>query len=728
MLNASAWIETFENVVTYSGFTENKWKQLVGKHIGSFNALKFRQLYEDCGSCSWAIFKRLFIEKFSNNYQKSVARSMIRRISVKDYDKFEDFVFDAYKYMENSGEEDPIKIAEELLGKLHPNVQRMIIGNMFSFTGDKKDLLMQILYAHNAEEQIKDSMKTYKNDLLETNNSKSNNNNQNILWEFRDIFSVDDFDFGLCKCTELDIKLKPGFKPIKSKPYRYNPKSREFIDKWIEIMLNKEAIRESNSTTSSPLVLVSAKGKAPRITIDYRRLNDYIKAEEYPTPTFQSIIDNLRGSKVFSIFDLTMSFYNIALKQDIRYLTAFITERGLFEFNRVPMGVKTSPKVLQKLIDMIIARYRWDFLNSYLDDWLTNSKTKEDHLIHIRKAFELLREHNLKVKPKKTQLFKEKLKFLGFELSSSGIEIDKNRINAILSLPAPMNQKQLRSFMGIMTFLKAFMGPQTTLHARNLFNLVKKDVVFEWTQEHQKSFDFFKQKLTTAPILTHPSEKCKKVLKCNASAYGIGGALCQVEDNVLKVISYYQKLLAKSQLHWSVCERELYAIIIGIRLFRKELIDQHFLIHSDNSALCSLNKIKPYNSMRLTRWAIEMSEFCFIVIYVKGSSNGMADCLSHLIVPKEDDREKTKVISSEKLIELISKDMNTVEDSNVSAFITRELHKTLSIIHTKDFDSETIEKYQKKDKLCKEIIVKLNSKDRKYRKISQRFKLFNNIL
>jgi hypothetical protein len=101
---------------------------------------------------------------------------MIRRISVKDYDKFEDFVFDAYKYMENSGEEDPIKIAEELVGKLHPNVQRMIIGNMFSFTGDKKDLLMQILYAHNAEEQIKDPMKTYKNDLLEINNSKSNNN------------------------------------------------------------------------------------------------------------------------------------------------------------------------------------------------------------------------------------------------------------------------------------------------------------------------------------------------------------------------------------------------------------------------------------------------------------------------------------------------------------------------------------------------------------------------
>jgi len=100
---------------------------------------------------------------------------MVSKISIKDYDKFEDFAWDALKHLENAGEDTPMKIAEEIGAKCHPNVQRMIKSQVMTFKGSNRDMLLNICYLQNEEEKIREKSFQYR---METkNNQKCNKSN-----------------------------------------------------------------------------------------------------------------------------------------------------------------------------------------------------------------------------------------------------------------------------------------------------------------------------------------------------------------------------------------------------------------------------------------------------------------------------------------------------------------------------------------------------------------------
>ena len=176
-------------------------------------------------------------------------------------------------------------------------------------------------------------------------------------------------------------------------------------------MLKSNIIEDSNSPITSPLIIVDYDNKISRPIVDYREVNKWIQDQEYPTPTFDQIIEQLKKCNIFSVFDLTKSFFNFKINKKCRYITAFICEEGVYQFKRLPMGLKISPKVLQRFVNEIIKDYRWKCMNAYYDDLLTNSIGFNQHLIDVKIFFELIRKHNLKLKPSKCQLFRDKISF-----------------------------------------------------------------------------------------------------------------------------------------------------------------------------------------------------------------------------------------------------------------------------------------------------------------------------
>jgi hypothetical protein len=588
---------------------------------------------------------------------------------------------------------------------------------------------------------------------------------QDLIWKNEKAFARDDYDIGYCDWISQAIETDPKMPHRKCRPHRYSKSDREIIDEICNELLKRGLIRKSNSSVASPVVLVKAKQKSPRLTMDYRWLNKFLKMGQYPTNNTKAILESIKKFGIGSLFDLVKSFHHVPIREEDKYKTAFITETGLYEWNVLPQGLAISPQVLQFITDTIVGEHKWRFLNNFIDDLLANSSDFEEHFRHVQTLLTNVIKYKVKLKPSKCQMFKEKLKFLGFWLSPEGISMDSDRVSAITNMPRPTNTKQILSFMGMITFVSDFI-PDVARHSEALYSLTRKNVTFDWGFEQEKSFNYLKRALTSSPVLTYPDDDCKKVILCDASNFSIGGLICQIEKKKgkeqLRILAYYHKSLNKFQRNWSTIEKELFAILVGVRKYGRELLDMEFDVYTDHMGLMALNKLKDFGNNRLKRWAIELSSYRFKVIYIKGKLNCAADFLSRLeysrkvhienksnfeeiqdkqvvriLDPNPSQEEDIDICISNKLIlfpipdpEIINI-LNDINDRIVKVSVIREedvinqlgLEKSGKAIDIKDL----IDK-QEDDLFCSVIKEKLLQNDRKFLRLKYRFRVFNEVL
>ena len=312
------------------------------------------------------------------------------------------------------------------------------------------------------------------------------------------------------------------------------------IHEWAQQMKRLGVVQSSNSPIASPIVLVKAKGKKPRPTMDYQILNKHIICEDYPYMTVSEAMDALSGAHWFSGIDFTMAFYSIKIKPEDRWKTAFRTHSELLELTRLPMGLKLSPKAMQKVVDRMIAAHKFHFLIGYIDDIMCYSQTWAEHINHLDILLKLIIENGFKLNAKKCQFFRKIIKFLGHIISSNGIQVDPERVKAIADLPVPRNVKDIRKVLGAINFCRSYVD-SIGRHAQPLYKLLKKNTEFKWTTECEIGFNQIKKALMSAPVLTHPKENCMKIIQTDSSDFAIGGFLGQLEDGKVRVIAYFSK-------------------------------------------------------------------------------------------------------------------------------------------------------------------------------------------
>jgi len=448
--------------------------------------------------------------------------------------------------------------------------------------------------------------------------------------EYPNLFSS---SLGTAKCMPYEIELCDAT-PVRSPPYRCGPPKLQILKQMVNELLSQGVIRPSKSPYASPAFLVPKNSGGSRLVVDYRKVNSKILFDSYPLPTIEQALEQFHGAVIFSVLDLNSAYFQIPLSSRSRRVTAFCTPFGLFEFNKLPMGISIGSQGLSRVVDELFADEKNHFVFNYLDDLIVYSRSLEEHGRHLRSVLDKLQSAGFTLNIDKVTLAASQIKYLGHLLSARGVSVLPDRVTAIQGYPPPQNLRALRRFLGMVGFYARFI-PNFSHRAAPLHALKKKGSQFIWTTQHQDAFDDLKA-LSESPVLQIPDFSGEFVLVTDASDLGVSAVLNQQVGVDLAPIAYYSRLLSPAERNYSTYEKECLAVLSGCDKFRSYLEHKEFVLQCDNLALCwLLKRVKEIG--RLGRWIIRLSPFKFKVVHTKGSDNVVADALSRVFdgtIPK----------------------------------------------------------------------------------------------
>ncbi|XP_014517361.1 uncharacterized protein LOC106774844 [Vigna radiata var. radiata] len=319
------------------------------------------------------------------------------------------------------------------------------------------------------------------------------------------------------------IMLKEGTNPINVRPYRYPYLMKEEIEKQAADMLKAGIIRPSQSPYSSPVILVKKKDGSWRFCVDYWALNKATFLDKFPIPIIEELLDELKGARYFSKLDPKAGYNQIRMGATDISKTAFRTHQGHFEFLVMPFGLTNAPATFQHVMNELMAAFLRKWVLVFFDDILVYSPTWEEHMKHLKMVLQLLEQQGWVANPKKCEFGKKRVHYFGHQISEQGVEMDYDRIKAVVEWGEPKNLKALRGFLGLTGYYRRFVWRYGEL-ARPLTELLKKGR-FEWTEKAGEAMAALKSTITSAPVLALPDFTQEFHLECDASGRGVGAVL-----------------------------------------------------------------------------------------------------------------------------------------------------------------------------------------------------------
>ena len=293
---------------------------------------------------------------------------------------------------------------------------------------------------------------------------------KDLCMEFSDIFSTDSSDIRKTPLLEVEIDTGDSL-PITQKPYTLPLKHTTWVQRELEILEKARVIVRSVSPWASPIVIVpkrTAPGEPPkrRLCVDYQALNSLLppvkkafsKAKGVltlvPLPKIDEIYARLKGSNIYSTFDMRSGYYHMVLSEESRPKSAFVSSFGKWEFKRCPFGLAQAPAYFQRLVNEVLSGLTFAF--GYLDDILIFSPDMETHLEHLRSLFVKLREADLKLKEVKCNFLKKHIQYLGHIISGEGITPLPEKLESIQKILPPKTPKEVKQFLGLIGYYHKF--------------------------------------------------------------------------------------------------------------------------------------------------------------------------------------------------------------------------------------------------------------------------------
>ena len=483
--------------------------------------------------------------------------------------------------------------------------------------------------------------------------------------------------------AKVHIRTVDGQVPIAVPMYHASPQKRELIDEQLNTWFEQGVIEPSKSPWSAPVVIAYRNGK-PRFCVDYRKLNAATIPDEFPIPRQSDILASLSGAQVLSSLDALSGFTQLELADEDIEKTAFRTHRGLFQFRRLPFGLRNGPSIFQRVMQGILAPYLWIFCLVYIDDIVIYSKTYEEHLVHLDKVLEAIEKSGITLSPKKCHLFYGSILLLGHKVSRLGLSTHMEKVEAIMNLERPRKLSQLQAFLGMVVYFSAFIPYYASVCAP-LFQLLRKGCKWHWGVEQEHAFQSAKLALQSSPVLGHPMEGLPYRLYTDASDEALGCSLQQIQPikvgdlkgtrtyerlkrahegglnpprlvtglsskckdhdfddvwapefdetvvHVERVIAYWSRLFKNAETRYSTTEREALAAKEGLVKFQPFIEGEDILLITDHSALQWARTYENANR-RLAAWGAVFSAYApkLEIIHRAGRVHSNVDPLSRL--------------------------------------------------------------------------------------------------
>ena len=472
---------------------------------------------------------------------------------------------------------------------------------------------------------------------------------KNLLNQYHDVFRTAGDPTASCPLFEQAIPLIDNT-PVCIKQYPLPRAAREALKDRMNEFLQAGIVKPSNSGYNSPVWMVPKKDGTWRMCVDFRELNKKIVHDPFPMPRINDLIEEFHGVKYLSTLDLFWGFYHVKVKDEDTHKLAFTTDEGRFEYVQLPMGLKTSPAVFQRMMNMVFQDYANLFLLVYMDDIMVYSKSEEEHFEHLNKLFKRMQQAGLKLKIEKCHLFQTEVKFLGTLVSREGMRLDPSKVIALQNYPRPdTDLSALQGFLGLVGYFRRHIKDYSKI-AKPLYDMFKGEechvkkrhgknrVHFkknQWGEKQEAAFRKLIEAATTAPLLTYPDWDKPFILTTDASAYALGFVLTQEHEDGEHPVAFGSRLLKGAELNYSNTDREMLAVVTGIKHYRQYLYGKYFKVRTDHQAIVLINKGEMCRQ-RVCKWILELQDYNFDIEYVSATKIKHADALSRIRVNIQD--------------------------------------------------------------------------------------------
>lgn len=451
---------------------------------------------------------------------------------------------------------------------------------------------------------------------------------EKVLWRYSSVFEAPGKEG--CR-SSVQHRIPTGDnRPITKRPYRVPHHLRPVVEEHLAEMLDKGVIVPSSSPWSAPVVLVPKKTSDGslkyRFCTDFRALNTITKADAYPLPLIQETLEHLGQSRYYSTLDLVCGYHQIPISPEDQEKTAFTTVGGHFEYRRMAFGLSGAPATFQRYMDNLLAAIKGPECLVYLDDVIIFSGTIAEHAVRLGNVLACFERANLKVNLKKCRFAQSSVEYLGHIVTEDGVKPDQKKIEAIQKFPQPNNVRDVRGFLGLAGYYRRFIGGFAEI-AKPLTTLTKKDVEFQWGQEQETAFSNLKTALCSESVLAYPDFAKPFILATDASGTALGAVLSQIHDDKERPVAYASRQMNAAERNYATTERELLAVVWAVKQFRCYLLGRSFKLITDHAALRWMLSLRDPSS-RLTRWALQLAEFDYVVEHKPGKRHTNADALS----------------------------------------------------------------------------------------------------
>lgn len=459
--------------------------------------------------------------------------------------------------------------------------------------------------------------------------------------DFADVFSPKEADrLPPHRPYDHRVQLQEGKTPPFGPLYPMSRDELVVLKDWLMRELKKGAIRPSSSPVASPILFAKKPGGGIRICVDYRALNAVTVKDRYPLPLVKESLNNLKGMRYFSKLDIISAFNKLRMAEGHEYLTAFRTRFGLFESLVMPFGLTGAPATFQRYINDVLREYLDIFCTAYLDDILIYSKTKSEHIRHVRLVLSKLREAGLYAQPEKCEFCVSETKFLGIIVSRDGLRMDPDKVSTVVHWKTPTCLTDVQSFIGFGNFYRRFIRNFGTIIAP-LVALTKKGTPFAWSSSCQLAFDQLKKAFTEAPVLKPFDWNREVIVETDASDYVSAGVLSQPDDDgIIHPVAFFSKKHSATECNYEIYDKELLAIVRCFEEWRPELegASSPIKVITDHRNLEYFMTTKLLNR-RQARWSEFLSRFNFKIVYRPGKQGIKPDALTRRSedLPKDGD-------------------------------------------------------------------------------------------
>ncbi|MBW0473328.1 hypothetical protein O181_013043 [Austropuccinia psidii MF-1] len=445
-----------------------------------------------------------------------------------------------------------------------------------------------------------------------------------MLRKHRPEFAIGEKPLGKIKGhdTELYLDVERPYPPmLRRPPYPASLETRKEIEKHINELLDMDVIRKIGHNEiveiTTPVLITWHDGKS-RLCGDFRALNNYTKADRYPIPRIPHALDKLAKAKYITKMYCMKGFEQNGVKPNSMKFLRIMCHMGIYEYTRMPFGIKNAPAHFQRMMDTIFQEEILEgWMVVYIDDIIIYSETWEDHVQYIDRVLKLLA--------------------LGHKVSGLSLSIDQNKVAAVLQKPVPRNIKEMQSFLGFASYYRNHIKHFAHITS-SLYRLSSKDVVFEITKERRHAYEKIKYELKNTPVLIFPDfELPFKLYIDEACCQGLGAALHQRQivhgEPREGVIFYISRQLKDSESRYGATQTQCLFLVWVLEKLHYYLEGAVFEVYTDCTAFKSLLNMKTTNRHML-RWQIVIQEYRgnMTIIYKEGKSHANAD--GHWIMSK----------------------------------------------------------------------------------------------